>query len=66
MLQSLTLADRRHALPFAGAQPRRALHNIGGDFMEIASRGGRSGLLAAASGFLRDGMIFAPDFSEVN
>jgi hypothetical protein len=36
MLQSLALADRRAALLLAGAKPRRALHIIGGDFMEIA------------------------------
>jgi hypothetical protein len=50
MLQSLAPPIVGHALLFAGAEPRRALHIIGGDFMEIAAG-------AADQGF------FPPSFS---
>ena len=67
MLQSLAPADRRPALPFAGGEPRpRRFPIIGGEFMEIAGRRGRSGLLPAAFSSLGRGMILAPDFRKVN
>src|SRR5271165_6206188 len=66
MLQFLAPADRRPALPFAGAEPapRPPYHRR--RFYGNRRRRAGSGLLPAARGLLYGGMIFAPDFREVN